>query len=774
MELQHLIDIFTIPDRTVREDQLRCVSKHQKTIFCTMLVSDLVANAYPILPSIPINYVDHCFIDLSKKIDLNVALECIKAVTGWIKNRKVFFDAVINSIEACWAYQIIIFNYSSDAEFQVAGEFLKMTALLLDMKAFNSRQFIKQISDLELLFASNISLEKAKVLTKIFVALADKVFQWSSEYPNEINRRSEEKDRIITILIKCASSKACCELELPFWKKLPTYLKSSKVYGRFIEELILYFALHCKIVDGIEMETNINSGLMTFRESVIEVIQQLTSIMNTQNLIDFFFNMMPLSSATDFEVCLFIISSVAWKIEINDNRNVQSIIEYVLQVDINSHASILAMAAKLLNNFDRWISYFHQTYLLRTLTFLVDIIRRGTIASSEAATALGRIFSECRTKMEPYLNEMILIFQNLNFYFVHSKAKLEITKGITRIGCSLKEPKRTEFLMLFSDIQLNRVFEARTTGNFIIHQLDCLTEIYHNIHVCTVHNEVNPMDLILVNHWPHICSVLDAYQADCEVMPKISEVIECSIPNVSLSALPLLDQITKQFMLYFGISKCPLLLRPLNAIVDKLGNDEKFTDGLLTVFEGTTLLVLNALHDEMKLKLVDEYFYLAAAYFKKLAVKLLKSPMIIKVIELSIELCKINDKSSNGYVLDFLICIFTCNEIHPDIKLCVEQAMTVFGDRIIGTLLESAVYVFDITLIVKVVNIFDAFKTKSNAGFKELMVVALKKISNKSSTGILKIQESDVTKFLDLMTREKMSKSEMINGITEFRKLMRG
>jgi hypothetical protein len=336
------------------------------------------------------------------------------------------------------------------------------------------------------------------------------------------------------------------------------------------------------------------------------------------------------------------------------------------------------------------------------------------------------------------------------------------------------EPKRTQFLKLFCDIQLQRVFEARTAGDFIVHQLDCLTEIYHNMNIRTAHNEVNPLDLILVHHWPHICSLLDAYQADCEVMPKISELIECGIPNVSLSALPLLDQIAKQFMFYFSISKCPLLLRPLNAIIDKLGNDEKCADGLLIVFHGITVLVLNSLHHEMKLKLVDEYYYLVAAYFKKLSVRMLKSPMIIKVIELSIELCKISDKSSNGYVLEFLICIFTCKEIHPDIKLCVEQAMTLFGDRIIATLLESAVYIFDVTLIAKVVNIFDAFKTKSNAGFKELLVAALKKIPNKSSAGILKIQESDVTKFLDFMTREKLSKLEMINGITEFRKLMRG
>ena len=125
-----------------------------------MLVSDLVAKTYPINHSIPLNYVDHCFIDLSNRIDLNVALECIKTVTGWIKNRKVSFDAVINSAEACWAYQILTFSHSSDADFQVAGEFFKMTALLLDMKAYYARQFIKQILDLEMLFAYNISLEK--------------------------------------------------------------------------------------------------------------------------------------------------------------------------------------------------------------------------------------------------------------------------------------------------------------------------------------------------------------------------------------------------------------------------------------------------------------------------------------------------------------------------------------------------------------------------------------------------------------------------------------
>ncbi|XP_070495748.1 transportin-3-like [Chironomus tepperi] len=649
-----------------------------------------------------------------------------------------------------------------------------MTVLLMDMKASPNEYFIQKIIELELLLVWNSRIEKLKVLTQIFVSLADKVFQWASEHPNEIERRTEVKDRILTILIKCAAFKACCELELPFLKKLPTYLKSSKIYVQYIEELILCFALHCQIIDTNEMETNLNSSLMVFRESISEVMLTLTSIINTQSLIDFFFSMMPSGSANDVEVCLYIIASVARKIDKNEDSIVPKIIDHVLKIDISTHASILSMAAKLLKEFDGWIAFFHQQYLLKSITFLVDIINKKTIAAAPAATAFGQICSTCSIKMEPYLDELILMYQSLYICFIHSKAKLAVIKGITHIGCSLSEPKRTEFLKLLCDIQLARIFESQPTGSYFVHQLDCLAEIFHSMHVRAGHNEVNPLDKILVHYWPHIYYLLDAYHTNPEVVTKISEAIECGIPNISLSALPLLDQLAKHFMLYFGISKCPLLLRPLNAIVDKLGNEEKCKHGLLTVFEGVTVLVMNALHVEMKPKLVDEYFYLAAAYFKKLAMNMLKSPIIIQVIELSIELCKVSDKSSNGYVLDFLICIFTCNQTHPDIKLCVEQAMTLFGDRIIRTLMESAIYVFDITLIGKVVNIFDAFKTKSNAGFKELLIAGIAMMPNRSATGTVKVQDSDVKKFVDLMTREKLPKCEMISGISEFRKLMRG
>lgn len=458
-------------------------------------------------------------------------------------------------------------------------------------------------------------------------------------------------------------------------------------------------------------------------------------------------------SDNDFEVCLFIITTVAKKVEKNEDKTVPNLIEHVLQLSIDAHPSILSMGAKLLGEFDRWIVFFHRQYLLKILTFLVEIMHKKTMAASVAATSFGRICSACDTKMEPHLDSMVLIFQNLNFYLVHSKAKLTIVKGITHIGCSLMEPKRSEFLKLISDIQFQRIFEAQSAGNYVIHQIDCLAEIYHNMNVLTSHNDVNPLDTILNNQWPHICNLLDVYQANVEVMTKISEAIECAIPNISLSALPLLDQMAKQFMFYFGISKCPKLLRPLNAIVDKLGNVEKCKDGLLTVFEGVTVLVMDALHDEISNRLVEEYFYLAAAYFKKLSMIMLKSPVIIQVIDLSIDLCRVNDKSSNGYVLDFLISIFTCNQSHPDIKLCVEQAMTLFGSSIVRTLMESVIHVFDITLTVKVVNIFDAFKAKSNAAFKELLGPALAMIPNRSATGILKVQDSDWTKFVDLMTR---------------------
>lgn len=225
-------------------------------------VSDLLSNSIPLNSSIQTNYADHCLFNLSKRIDSNVTLEAIKIVTHWIKNRKASFDVVINSAEACYAYQILTHIDSNDEEFQVAGEFFKMTILLLDMKAYYYEQFFQKIFELELLFINNVSIEKTKVITQIFVALAEKVFQWASENPNETERRSVGKDRVLTILIKCAAFKECCQLELPFWKKLPNYLKSSKIYGPFIEELVLIFASHCRIIDNIEMETNVNTGLM--------------------------------------------------------------------------------------------------------------------------------------------------------------------------------------------------------------------------------------------------------------------------------------------------------------------------------------------------------------------------------------------------------------------------------------------------------------------------------------------------------------------------------
>ena len=188
-------------------------------------------------------------------------LEILKIVTGWIKNCNISFDSVTNSVEVIWAYQILTFSDSSDNEFQIAGEFLKMTTLLVNMKTYNCQQFIQKILELDQLFILNITLEKAKVLTQIFTAAADKIFQLTTEQSDEIKRRTEVKDQILSILIKLASSKECCELELPFWKKLPTYLKSSKIYEQFVEEVILCFARHCHI-DNDMMEMNVNNGLM--------------------------------------------------------------------------------------------------------------------------------------------------------------------------------------------------------------------------------------------------------------------------------------------------------------------------------------------------------------------------------------------------------------------------------------------------------------------------------------------------------------------------------
>lgn len=497
------------------------------------------------------------------------------------------------------------------------------------------------------------------------------------------------------------------------------------------------------------------SHTQAFRENASDLVQKLFPLVDAQKLLEYLFVGLKASTKEDIEVSLFIIASVGKKIDRCEDKVMPDIVNFILNINESTSSEILMISVKLLGEIGNWISAFHHTYLVWTLNFLSKFLELKNTLSSAAIAALGQICTACSKKMEPHMKVLFNIYKSLKNLSVHSRSEIIFIRGITDAVCNTEEPLRTELLTYLCELQIQKMYEAQNQETDLIGSLDQLAEIYENVRFPVTFNGHNPFASIFIEHWTTLSKMLCIYESNRAIMKKITECIECAIRNLRLSVLPVLDQMVKQLIYHYAVKNYEFLLRLLNVIADKLGGVDEFKDGFLITFQGITIVTFNALHDENVLNtpVIDEYFRLASTSVQNMANQILKSPLMIPIIDLAIELCQIYSKTANRSVLKFLYTIFGNTEVDHDVKHCVKQAMVIFGEAVVKVLLESSIFVFDASLITDVVDIFDAMKSKSSKGFEELFQKALQTMRKRNNVGNVTVKESQINCLRDCIRR---------------------
>lgn len=260
MDNKQIFDVLCLNVKKRREDLLKKFPKASFSSFCTTFVSEILSKTIPSNTFVEHNFTDHCLIDLKTYNHYVSEIENIKTVTSWMRYRNISFDTVITSAEAAYAYQILLTDDLDDKDYQIAGEFFKMTILLMDVKQLSSYGFfIRRFLEIDFLFTQEI-IERAKAFCQIYTALGEKVFQQPDE-------NFHQNEKILSILCLLAKSKVLCEIMYTFWKKLPSYLKNNRRYKFHGEEVVRILLNHCQI--GDEMETNSTVGLLVSNSYII-------------------------------------------------------------------------------------------------------------------------------------------------------------------------------------------------------------------------------------------------------------------------------------------------------------------------------------------------------------------------------------------------------------------------------------------------------------------------------------------------------------------------
>ncbi|KAG5683633.1 hypothetical protein PVAND_012905 [Polypedilum vanderplanki] len=250
--------------------------------------------------------------------------------------------------------------------------------------------------------------------------------------------------------------------------------------------------------------------------------------------------------------------------------------------------------------------------------------------------------------------------------------------------------------------------------------------------------------------------MLDYYQENEAVMKMIIEVIQNAIEALEFSLYPILETIVIRILEIYSNKKYYFILQFMEKLISIFGNNKTFSQGLFTSFESFAIATFNGLNCESKLnvKLLIEFYKLSSTTLKVLPMIFLKSPLILTLIELALEGCKIKNKEVNKSAMNFIMNIIDCKFFHQDIEACVINALTKYSRQIIYILIVSSAFVYDNSQMTDVAEILFAIKSKSDEGFKILLTETMNLIiMRKITTGQIFNHNSSLNLIIGSLTK---------------------
>ncbi|KAB0375834.1 hypothetical protein FD755_012477, partial [Muntiacus reevesi] len=608
--------------------------------------------------------------------------------------------------------------------------------------------------------------------------------------------------RTLELLLICAGHPQyeVVEISFNFWYRLGEHLYKTNdevihgIFKAYIQRLLHALARHCQLEpdhEGVPEETD---DFGEFRMRVSDLVKDLIFLIGSMECFAQLYSTLkegnPPWEVT--EAVLFIMAAIAKSKETlsNDlchcslfyghnltseivnseclpsklrenNPTLVEVLEGVVRLPETVHTAVRYTSIELVGEMSEVVDRNPQ-FLDPVLGYLMKGLCEKPLASA-AAKAIHNICSVCRDHMAQHFNGLLEIARSLDSFMLSPEAAVGLLKGTALVLARLPLDKITECLSELCSVQvlaLKKLLSQEPSNGISSDPtvfLDRLAVIFRHTNPVVENGQTHPCQKVIQEIWPILSETLNKHRADNRIVERCCRCLRFAVRCVGKGSAALLQPLVTQMVNVYQVHQHSCFLYLGSILVDEYGMEEGCRQGLLDMLQALCIPTFQLLEQQNGLQnhpdTVDDLFRLATRFIQRSPVTLLRSQVVIPILQWAIASTTLDHRDANCSVMRFLrdlIHTGVANDHEEDFELRKEligQVMNQLGQQLVSQLLHTCCFCLPPYTLPDVAEVLWEIMQVDRPTFCRWLENSLKGLPKETTGGAVTVTHKQLTDF---------------------------
>uniref|UniRef100_A0A8C3B9R7 Transportin 3 n=1 Tax=Cairina moschata TaxID=8855 RepID=A0A8C3B9R7_CAIMO len=563
--------------------------------------------------------------------------------------------------------------------------------------------------------------------------------------------------RTLELLLICAGHPQyeVVEISFNFWYRLGEHLYKTddavihSIFKAYIQRLLHALARHCQLDSDHVRVGRLPRGLRA-------LLPQLYATLKDGN---------PPWEVT--EAVLFIMASIAKSVDQENNPTLVEVLEGVVRLPESVHTAVRYTSIELVGEMSEVVDRNPQ-FLDPVLGYLMKGLCDRRLASAAAKDHQAQGFGGCGADSCPI------------FFFPVSGTALVLARlPLEKIAECLSELCAVQVMALkklLSQEPSNGLSSDPTVP------LDRLAVIFRHTNPIVENGQIHPCQKVIQEIWPVLSETLNKHSADNRIVERCCRCLRFAVRCVGKGSAALLQPLVTQMVNVYRAHQHSCFLYLGSILVDEYGMEEGCRQGLLDMLQALCIPTFQLLEQPNGLQnhpdTVDDLFRLAARFIQRSPVTLLRSQVMIPILQWAIAATTLDHRDANCSVMKFLrdlIHTGVANDHEEDFEVRKEligQVMNQLGQQLVNQLLHTCCFCLPPYTLPDVAEVLWEIMQIDRPTFCRWLENSLKGLPKETTGGAIQVTHKQLTDFHKQVTSAEECK-QVCWALRDFTRLFR-
>ncbi|NXE14610.1 TNPO3 protein, partial [Lophotis ruficrista] len=312
--------------------------------------------------------------------------------------------------------------------------------------------------------------------------------------------------------------------------------------------------------------------------------------------------------------------------------------------------------------------------------------------------------------------------------------------------------------------------------------LDRLAVIFRHTNPIVENGQIHPCQKVIQEIWPVLSETLNKHSADNRIVERCCRCLRFAVRCVGKGSAALLQPLVTQMVNVYRAHQHSCFLYLGSILVDEYGMEEGCRQGLLDMLQALCIPTFQLLEQPNGLQnhpdTVDDLFRLAARFIQRSPVTLLRSQVMIPILQWAIAATTLDHRDANCSVMKFLrdlIHTGVANDHEEDFELRKEligQVMNQLGQQLVNQLLHTCCFCLPPYTLPDVAEVLWEIMQIDRPTFCRWLESSLKGLPKETTGGAIQVTHKQLTDFHKQVTSAEECK-QVCWALRDFTRLFR-